>query len=103
MTQEDVVNVLRTAFETPVKPARASGCGRAYVCVTADRPIVKLVAAACKTLGKLFNAKGHYGTGRNSIYIGYDNADGRALALAESVAEALKAAGISAYTDAVAD
>ena len=102
MDKESVLKVLAAAWSAPYEPARSSGCGRAYVCVSGDRATVHAVSAAAKKLGILFLRKA-YGTGKNAIYCGYDNADGRALGKAHAVANALKAAGLSAYDNAVAD
>jgi hypothetical protein len=68
-----------------------------------DKALLKAVAAGCKKLGLLFERKGHYGVGRNSIYMGYDNADGRALGKADAFAKALTDRGIRAYSDAKED
>ncbi|MDQ3170319.1 MAG: hypothetical protein M3Q55_09305 [Acidobacteriota bacterium] len=104
MSRAEVLAILRAAHAAPVAPVRASGCGRAYVCVsTSDKDLLKAVAVACKALGLLFERRGHYGTGSNSIYIGYDNCDGRAIGKSIAIAAALSAAGIPAYDDAVAD
>lgn len=98
------LDVLRAAKEAPSTPLRSCGCGRAYVCVsTTDRVLLRHVAAACKALGLLFERKGHYGVGANSIYIGYDNADGRALGRAAAFAAVLNQNGIHCYTDAASD
>lgn len=93
---------LEAACEAPYSPARASGCGRAYVCVSGDRATVAAVKAACKPLKLMFLSKA-YGTGGNVIYLGYDNADGRALGRSRVFAEVLCAHGISAYDEAVGD
>jgi hypothetical protein len=106
MTKNEVFEALKAANTAPFEPARmTSGCGRAYVCVstTTDKDTLKAVAAACKDLGLLFERKGHYGVGRNSIYIGYDNADGRALAKSRVFAKILTERGISAYDDTASD
>lgn len=103
MTKEEVLKALQTANNAPYTPAPPSGCGRAYVCVQGDKDLLRFVAASCKKMGLLFERKGHYGTGSNSIYIGYDNADGRAIAKSKVFAETLKTFGIGAYDDAVAD
>ena len=83
MTKTEVLEALKTANATPFTAGRGFGCGRAYVCVTADRKMVNLVAAACKTLGLAFLRKA-YGTSGNAIYMGYDNANGRATAKSEA-------------------
>lgn len=105
MTNDKTVyEAIVAANGAPYTPARASGCGRAYVVIcTGDKAILKSVAAACEKLGLLFSRKGHYGTGGNSIYIGYDNCDGRALGKSQAFAQVLNDHGIKAYSDAVSD
>jgi hypothetical protein len=78
------------------------GCGRAYVCLTGDRKQVNAMSAACKAMGVTFLRKA-YGTGGNAIYMGYDNADGKALARSEAVAATLNELGVRCYSDAVGD
>lgn len=103
-TKAEILEALKAANTAHFTPMRASGCGRAYVCVgLTERAEITAVAAACKALGLLFERKGHYGVGRCSIYIGYDNADGRALGKSEAFAAALVERGIPAYTDAASD
>lgn len=104
MDSSMVLKALRAANDASYVPQRPSGCGRAYVCIgTGDKKVVAAVEAACAQLGLLFSRKGHYGVGRNSIYIGYDNADGKALAKSEAFAKVLKEHGLPAYADAAAD
>lgn len=104
MDSATVLKVLRAANDATYVPQRPSGCGRAYVCVgTSDKKTVAALESACAALGLLFSRKGHYGVGRNSIYIGYDNADGKALAKSEAFAKVLKDHGLPAYADAAAD
>jgi len=99
----EVTTALDAAMAAPFTPARASGCGRAYVCIgRSDRALVNAVKAACKARGIIFSPKG-YGVGSNAIYVGYDNADGRALGRAKAIADVLNAHGISAYDDAASD
>jgi len=99
----EVTSALSAAMAAPFTPARASGCGRAYVCISSsDRALVNAVKTACKNLGLIFTPNG-YGVGRNAIYIGYDNADGRALARSKAVSDVLNAHGIPAYDDAASD
>jgi len=98
----EIVEALKAANAAPYTPARASGCGRAYVVVSAPKPELKLIAAACKEVGLMF-LKEAYGTTGNAIYIGYDNADGRALGKSDAFAKVLNERGIRCYTDAVAD
>lgn len=97
-----VLASLKEAHAAPSTPQRASGCGRAYVCISADRATVNAVAASCKTLGLLFLRK-NYGAGGNAIYIGYDNGTGGPLAKAEAFAKVLNDKGIRCYTDAASD
>jgi hypothetical protein len=96
----DLLETLKSAFEKPVTPERPQGCCRVYVSV-ADTAARKVASVAAK-LGKDFQAKSYYGT-RNTIYVGYDNMDGRALARGTAVVSALEAAGISAYRDEQGD
>ena len=99
-----VLEALKAANAAPFVATPACGCGRAYVTLSSrnDRKTVNAVAAACKALGLLFCRKA-YGAGSNAIYVGYDNADGRALAKSEAFAKVLTEHGIPAYSDAVAD
>lgn len=109
LTLDKAISVLDEARHAPFTPKTGptGGCGRAYVCLTtSDKAVTRIVANACKVLGLHFEPKGHYGTGRNSIYIGYDNADGRALARSEAFSQSLNASGLEcfkSYTDAVSD
>lgn len=103
LSKEAVFEAVKAAKESPFEvPARGFGCGRAYVSVGGERAEVNAVSAACKKLGLMFLRKA-YGTLGNAIYVGYDNADGRALARAEAMATVLKARGLRAYVDAVQD
>jgi hypothetical protein len=102
MNKQEILSALSAAWAAPVTPQAASGCGRAYVCVSGDKATVTAFAAAAKKLGLLFLRKA-YGTSGNALYVGYDNGAGRELAKAEAVAASLKAAGLSAYADAVGD
>jgi hypothetical protein len=109
MNQAQLVAALNVANAAPFQPARTSGCGRAYVCVMGvgdnkkeNKAYMKLVAAACKEVGLMFLDK-NYGAGGNAIYMGYDNADGRALGRAAAFAKALNAAGVRCYEDAAQD
>jgi hypothetical protein len=100
--KSSVLAAVTAANKAPWTPSPSSGCGRAYVVVTADRATVNAVSAACKTLGLMFLRKA-YGTSGNAIYIGYDNADGRALGRSKAFADALAAQGVPCYSDAVGD
>jgi len=102
MEKSKAVEVLSAAKSAAYTPARASGCGRAYVCLCGDKAEVKSLAAACKALGLVFLKKA-YGTSGNAIYLGYDNCDGRALGRAAAFAESLNQNGVKAYADAVGD
>ena len=100
MDKATVFEVVKAAFAMQVTPAPASGCGRVYVSVPKEHATA--VAAAAKKLGIIFQRKAYYGA-KNVLYIGYDNADGKALAKGEAVAEALTKAGIQAYSEAFGD
>ncbi len=101
MEKKELVRILLAANEAPFEPTPACGCGRAYVMID-DKKLARNMAAACKELGLLY-LKDAYGAGKRAIYMGYDNADGRALAKSEAFAKVLKANGIACYTDAVSD
>ena len=102
-TLAEVTAALQAANQVSFTPAsRTGGCGRAYVVISAPKDVVKLVSKACQELGLMF-LKSAYGTSGNAIYIGYDNADGRALAKSDAFAKVLSERGISCYADAVAD
>jgi hypothetical protein len=104
-SRADFVRVLEAAMmaRNAAPRVRASGCGRAYVAVRgiskAERPAFMAAASA---VGFVFMRKA-YGTAGDVIYVGYDNADGRALGQAEAIAASLIENGISAYTDPVED
>ena len=101
MTKIELVEVLSIANEAPFEPKSACGCGRAYVMIS-DKKLARNMAAACKELGLLY-LKDAYGAGKRAIYMGYDNADGKALAKSEAFAKVLNAHGVACYTDAVSD
>jgi hypothetical protein len=104
LTKIEIADALRAAMAAPFAPKTGptGGCGRAYVCVLGSKEDVKLFAAACKNQGYTFLRKA-YGTGGNALYIGYDNADGIALARSEAVAAELSKRGLRCYADAVGD
>lgn len=79
---------------------RPTGIGRVYVVI--DKVHRRGVAAAAKKVGLRYLQKA-YGTSDGVLYIGYDNASGRELARGAAIARVLKAAGIGAYRDEVAD
>jgi len=98
----EVKSALEAANAAPFGSSPACGCGRAYVVVSAPKEEVKMVEAACKAMGLMF-LKRAYGTSGNAIYIGYDNADGRALAKSHAFAKVLNERGIRCHSDAVED
>lgn len=102
MSKQAVLEAVQAAFAVAVQPKTGAfgGCGRVYVCVPKEHATA--VAAAAKKLGVIFQRKGHYGLS-NTLYVGYDNADGRALAKGEAIAESLTKAGIRAYHEVCAD
>jgi len=97
----DLTRTLADAFNAPVYPERGIGCCRVYVSIT-DKAQAKLVEKAAKSLGKIFQRKGHQGA-TNVLYVGYDNCDGNALARATAVVGALKTAGIGCYREEQGD
>lgn len=104
MNKTEIADILRAAMALPFEPKKGptGGCGRVYVCVYGDRATVRDFAAACKAHGLTWIGRGG-GSIANSLYVGYDNADGGALARGEVIAAHLKANGISCYSDAHAD
>jgi len=71
------------------------------VCIS-DKKLAKTVKAACEQLGLRYLPKA-YGVGDRAIYVGYDNADGKALAKSEVFARVLNERGIQCYADAASD
>ena len=79
------------------------GCGRAYVCLgKVDKGVLAAYKAAAKDVGVRYLTNA-YGSGSRVLYIGYDNADGVAPARADAIADNLRALGLPAYSDGVAD
>lgn len=82
----------------PHSAVRASGCGRVYVSIGYTKmmkssPIAKeLIAAGFKLTPRPYRA-GLF------IYVGYDNADGIALARGEYIASLFNDAGLRAFCD----
>jgi hypothetical protein len=104
MNKTEIAEALRAAMALPFTPKTGptGGCGRAYVAIMGTRADINAFAAACRDQGHTFLRKA-YGTGGNVLYVGYDNADGRALARAEVIAAELNRRGLRCYTDAVGD
>lgn len=102
LSKVQVFEALKAANEAPYERATISGCGRAYVVASGDKAEVTAFAAAAKKLGLKFMRKA-YGTSGPALYVGYDNADGKALGKARKMVEVLKSHGVSAYDDAVGD
>lgn len=79
------------------------GCGRAYVCLyDIDRKTLNTIKKAVSQCGLRYLPQA-YGVGSKAIYVGYDNADGRALAQAEAIAKNLNEIGIKCYSDGQGD
>ena len=90
------------AAKASAAPARASGCGRAYVALMGDKAQLKAIAAACKARGVRYLPKPH-GVGGPAIYVGYDNCTGVEVGQSVAMAGALNRAGVQCYDDAVGD
>ena len=69
--------VLTEAFTAPGDPEPGIGACRVYVSLI-GKEHVKGIAAAAKSLGKIFQKKAYYGL-TNALYIGYDNFSGSEL------------------------
>lgn len=80
------------------------GCGRAYVCLstTESKETLKAFKEATEATGLHYLDRA-YGVGRRAAYVGYDNADGKALAQAEAIAKNLRSIGVNCYDDAMGD
>lgn len=115
MTKQEIAAALKIANQAPFQAQRASGCGRAYCVISIPKKLedgsrnaartqtLKAIEAACKELGLLY-CKETYGVGKvPSIYIGYDNCDGKALAKSEAFSASLNASGIPCYADGASD
>ena len=96
MTPQEIKTILSAALAAPYVAAPVSGCGRAYVVIYGDKTVTRALPKIAKELGLIYSKS-------LGIYIGYDNADGRALGRAKAVATELKKAGLKAYDDAQAD
>lgn len=78
-----------------------SGCGRVYVMLVGTAHRAGISKASKASSIRYFGAgKGRYSF---SLYVGYDNADGRALARGAAIARVLKDRGIDCYRDEVED
>lgn len=76
-----------------------SGCGRVYV------EIIKPKIRKNSAIEKVINSFGYrmtarpYHSGNSRIYVGYDNANGKALREGKQIAKALTEIGVSCYSD----
>jgi hypothetical protein len=105
MNQSDLYEAAvaaREAGESAEGSSVRSGCGRVYVFV-GYKPLRKN-AKAVKTLQKAgFRMMPRPGDSGVLIYVGYDNASGRELAMGEAIAQSFRDAGIAAGMDADPD
>ena len=96
----DYVAALKDALTAPYSVDARSCCGRVYVVPAKDHK--RGLRAAAKKLGARWLSEA-YGTSRGVLYVGYDNADGHALARGAAMVAALKAHGVDCYRDEVTD
>lgn len=96
----DYVAALSAAMSAPYTVTGSSCCGRVYVVPAKDHK--RGLRAAAKKLGARWLPEA-YGTSRGVLYVGYDNADGNALARGAAMVAALKAHGVDCYRDEVTD
>lgn len=91
---------MASANVSDVRPA--NGCGRVYV--TVGYKTINKNSKATKTLESVgFRmTRRPYNSGLH-IYVGYDNASGRELAMGEAIAQSFRESGIAAFADADAD
>lgn len=100
--KEVALTAMTAAMAAPFVAGRVSGCGRVYVVLSGSKEEVNAVSAACKKVGLMFLRKA-YGVSGPAVYVGYDNADGRALGKGDAFVEVLKSHGLSCYRDEVSD
>lgn len=81
------------------------GCGRAYVCLssTADKATLNMFRRACEAAGLRYLGRAYGISSKRAAYVGYDNADGHALAQADAIALNLRALGFDVYSDGAGD
>lgn len=79
-----------------------SCCGRVYITLAEK---IRKGSALYKAIesGTGMRILKQPGSKLHSVYVGYDNATGKELMLAEYLAEELRNAGVSCYTDAIED
>ena len=119
-------NAIETAILAGLKNYQAErplGCCRVYVCISNSEPIEMIMSgdrkaakqwrkdfhknvmsqieAGCKKTNKLFQLQG-YGV-RNSIYVGYDNNQGKEIGQGTAICANLKALGLDAYVEYIGD
>ncbi len=93
----------RIAISNMTGYRQVGGCGRVYV------EIISPKVRANSKIAKLIESFGYrmtsrpYSTGKNRIYVGYDNATGKEYMMGEIIAKELKAVGVSCYVDGDGD
>lgn len=98
----EIVKAIQNGLQAKSTGPRG-GCGRAYVCFyDTDRKTLNTIKKAASQCGLRYLPQA-YGVLGKSIYVGYDNADGRALAQAEAIAKNLSEIGIKCYNDGQGD
>ena len=118
ITAQDIKKALSEGLSTYLPEGR-SGCGRVYVCIGRCRdgdesnPAVKranqrqtramraAIANAARSLGMNYRTQGY--PSPHAIYIGYDNCSGQQLGQGTAIVKNLKALGVPAYREEVAD
>lgn len=75
------------------------GCGRAYV----DLGKIPTKSAAYEVIASRMKFFNRPGSKYQQVYIGYDNATGKEMAMAEAFAKSLQDAGFHAYADGDGD
>ena len=82
---------------------RGYACARWYVRFYGlDRATRAALVKACKAHELTWLGRDS-GRNKDAIYVGYDNADGKAQARAETMAATLKSHGLQCYADGEAD
>lgn len=100
-TSQAIAEQIQSGKAVYERVEQRGGCGRVYVCICGDRKTKNAVKKAAKSLGMIYQTKG-YGVD-NALYVGYDNADGKAWSQGEQIAKNLKLIGVECYVDGVGD
>lgn len=102
--EHQVIQAIRNGLQAQSTGCRG-GCGRAYICLshTESKQALNIFKKAVTASGLRYLGKAYGILSKRTAYVGYDNADGRALAQAEQIAKNLKQLGLDCYYDCAGD